>query len=669
MTDRLLALLAALCISFATAAMAFETTPDETDEVDEESEQQAREPEFADFFASGVIRHAALSPSGSYVAYLSEQRVMIGNAELGYHQVFTFNHGIRVRDLGWSSDNVLVASISRQNSVGRSIYAMEIGITDGEPEVGRRNHHDADGFVWDLLNDEDEWVIYASVRRHDETVATDLFRLNLFGDTFPQFRSSRRLNRGTDHIFYFLPNPGEDFVLGIGFEERRPQLWSRPGGRGRWENIWTAPVEATFEPLRATDDNKVIWALSDVTTDRIAAVAFDVDSAQISEVLFEHPRYDVRNILFSDGAPIGVSYLFEGVLRYEFFGDASPDYISALQGWFPDEGVVVTGSSDSDEKLLTYVSSPQNPGQIHICDLVSDECSKVADTRPWLTNVTLAETSALRVASTDSLTIDAFLTLPANASSDSSVPLIAMPHGGPIGVSDNQYYSGDVQWLAHNGYAVLQVNYRGSSGYGRAFRAAGLREWGRGIEEDIEAAVEYVLGEYPVLDGDRVGIYGSSYGGYSALMSVLRRPDLFKCAAAFAGVTDLTLLFNRPEVRHNEELQRVLVRMVGDPNIDYEELVEYSPVYRYEDFARPLFIAHGNSDSVVDVEHSWRLRIMLNLAGNSPEFVVIDDVGHGFDYVREAEQLYDPLLEFLDQHLKAGEPSSKDTTKGSEEGH
>ncbi|MDJ0907606.1 MAG: prolyl oligopeptidase family serine peptidase [Woeseiaceae bacterium] len=660
MSERLLILLLAICLSAAAAATEAEPLADGNAVA-----EQTAEPTFADFFASGIIRHATLSPSGHYVAYLSDRRLMVGNAELGYFSVWTFG-SIRVRDLSWSSDNVLIASLRSSRSGESSIFAMEIDVVDGEPVIQRHNQHIADGFIWDLLSDEDEWVIFARVREHDETVATDLFRIDLFGDTFPQFRSSRRLNRGTDHIFYFLPNPGENFVLGIGFQDRRPQLWSRPKGRGRWDNIWSAPVEATFEPMRASADNKIVWALSDIDTDRVAAVAFDVDSAQISEVLFEHPRNDVHSILFSDdGEPIGVSYFSEGVLRYEFFAEEGLDYVSPLEARFPDEGVVVTGSSDDDQRLLAYVSSPQNPGEIHLCDLASDDCSMVAETRPWLANVRLAETTAMQVESTDDLIIDTFLTMPADAGP--SVPLIAMPHGGPIGVSDNQYYSGDVQWLAHNGYAVLQVNYRGSSGYGRAFLTAGLREWGRGIEEDVEAAVEHALREYPMLDRNRVGIYGSSYGGYSALMSVLERPDLFQCAAAFAGVTDLTLLFNRPEVRHNEQLRRVLVDMVGDPDIDYEELVEYSPVYRYEEFSRPLFIAHGNSDSIVDVEHSWRLRIMLNLAGKRPEFVVIDNVGHGFDYVQEAAELYDPLIEFLDRHLKPDEQAVEESAKAGEE--
>ena len=208
-----------------------------------------------------------------------------------------------------------------------------------------------------------------------------------------------------------------------------------------------------------------------------------------------------------------------------------------------------------------------------------------------------------------------------------------------------------MQWLAHNGYAVLQINYRGSSGYGTDFAEAGLRELGRGIEDDIDAAVMTALAAYSQLDRNRIGLFGASYGGYSALMSVIRNPDLYRCGASFAGVTDLTLLFAKSRVHKNPELREKVARIVGDPDLDYEEQTRNSPVYRYREIDRPIFLAHGTKDGVVDIEHSWRLRMLMRRRGVDPDFVVIDDAGHGFDYVEDAELLYVPLLAFLDKHL------------------
>jgi dipeptidyl aminopeptidase/acylaminoacyl peptidase len=286
-----------------------------------------------------------------------------------------------------------------------------------------------------------------------------------------------------------------------------------------------------------------------------------------------------------------------------------------------------------------------------VCEDDAEDCELVAEVAPWLDGRLLSETLALDVATTDDLVVEAFLTLPANGGE--TLPLLALPHGGPIGVSDDRYFSSEVQWLAHNGYAVLQVNYRGSRGYGEEFKNAGLRQWGRGIEDDIEAAVRRVLADYPRIDADRVGVFGGSYGGYSAVMSVIRNPELFKCAASYAGVMDLTLLFTQSELNRTDYLRETLSRYVGDPEVDQAEQMEHSPVYRYRDIKRPVLLGHGMEDTIVDVEHSWRLRKMLFLAGADPEFILLDGVGHGFRYVDDARDFYEPLLAFLDTHLKA----------------
>ena len=181
---------------------------------------------------------------------------------------------------------------------------------------------------------------------------------------------------------------------------------------------------------------------------------------------------------------------------------------------------------------------------------------------------------------------------------------------------------------------------------------AGLRAWGRGIEQDILASIEHALDAYPALDRNRIGIMGGSYGGYSALISVIEHPEIFVCAASFAGVTDLTLLFNRTRMRQNPRVRDRLIEMIGDPDVDYEELARFSPVYQYTRIDRPVFLAHGNVDRVVDVEHTWRLSTMLDLIGREHEFLIIDELGHGLAYVDDARKLYKPLVAFLDQHLK-----------------
>jgi len=619
-------------------------------EADEDKDNTG--PTVEDFFLIADIRKAKLSPQGTYVAYIHRDAVMAGNADTGYHKVLTVHGNAYVEGIYWTGDNTLLVEYDLTDSGEHWLYVMEVG--QGNEGFGRlrSNRIQIRGYVDDTLPADPDHIIFAKIREEKNFVAADLFRVNLFEQIYPQTKGRRRLNRGVNNLFYYIRDIAGELALGVSVVSGSSELWRKTPSKNKWEYVWTSLADFEFDPIAIAPDGRTLWALSNIETDKVAAVSFDVINGGISETLFEHDRYDVSNILMSaDGSkPIGVTYLEGGLYRYHYFEREKRETLDLLESIFVNESVVVIGRSDDETSQLVYVSSSGNPGAIHFCDVAAVKCDLVAKTKPWLDDIDLAETVALSVESTDDLIIEAFLTLPVG--DHASLPLIAMPHGGPIGVNDNRYYSPDVQWLARNGYAVLQVNYRGSAGYGREFETAGLKEWGRGIEDDIEVSVRKVLADYPRLDAERVGILGSSYGGYSALISIIENPELYKCAASFAGVTDLTLLFNRSSIRRNDRMRERLGEMVGDYESDYDSLVEYSPVYQYERFRRPLFLAHGNNDPIVDVEHSWRLRKMLRLIGRDPEFHIFEDLGHGFDYVAEAKAFYDPLIAFLDKHLK-----------------
>lgn len=620
---------------------------------EEESDVAAETgPTFDDFFRQGEISQAVLSPNGEYVVYRHYNMIRGGNAEIGYHDLTKIGSETEILEMAWSGNDVLVIHYHDYATGRWGLAVRKLGMTDDGFDVVDTRTHYTNGYIDDPLPDQPDTVIFAKVREEKDYIATDLFRVNLFEDIYPQTRFRRRINKGANDLFYYLDDADGNLLAGVSYIGGAPQLWYRTGSRGKWEQVWAAPDETTFEPIAVSADGSTLWALSNVTTDTTAAVAFDLASASITDIVFEHERYDILDIIMADdgSGPAGVTYMDSGLYRYRFFDQQHRDELDAIETKFEGQGVTIVGESYDGSSQLVYASSPGNPGSIHHCGAADEPCELVAKTRPWLDNVDLASTLGLKVESTDDLIIDAFLTMP--PSGGDSIPLIAMPHGGPIGVADDKYYSGDIQWLAQNGYAVLQVNYRGSSGYGRRFLEAGLKQRGRGIEDDVEAAVRQALRDYPQLDAGRVGIFGSSYGGYSALVSVIETPELYKCAASFAAVTDLTLRFNRSGFRDDDEVLEFLIESIGDPENELDELKAYSPVYQYERIDRPVFIAHGNNDAVVDVEHSWRLRKMLLLIGKDPEFHVFEDVGHSFAYISEAKALYDPLIEFLDTHLK-----------------
>jgi dipeptidyl aminopeptidase/acylaminoacyl peptidase len=270
-----------------------------------------------------------------------------------------------------------------------------------------------------------------------------------------------------------------------------------------------------------------------------------------------------------------------------------------------------------------------------------------------LADAALRDSSPFAVTSSDGLEIESFFTLPESE----DVPLVVMPHGGPFGIADERTYDPTVQFLAFSGWAVLQVNYRGSAGYGRAFLEAGKQQWGTGIEDDIEAAVRHVVAQGWV-DPDRVCIFGGSYGGYSALMSAIRYPERYRCAATFAGVTDIPLMFSTSDWASNTVLTAMQRDIIGDPDTQYEALRDLSPVFRVDEIGVPVLVAHGRWDERVDIDHAYRLKMMFDLHGQPLELHVLE-TGHGFASSELAGAFHEKLLDFLERSVsqRAGSAS------------
>src|SRR5690606_16534423 len=218
---------------------------------------------------------------------------------------------------------------------------------------------------------------------------------------------------------------------------------------------------------------------------------------------------------------------------------------------------------------------------------------------PWLADFEFAPTEVIVARGSDGLSIEAFLTLPEG---DGRRPLIVMPHGGPVGVSDHLHFDRDVQFLASLGYAVLRVNFRGSAGYGKAFREAGYHSQGTLIEDDIDAALAQALQDHP-LDASRMCTLGFSYGGYSALIAAARAPTRYRCAISVAGVSDRLLFFTASDSARTAEGRKILETIIGDPSTQTRQMIETSPVYRYQDIRIPVMLVHGAKDQRVDIEH------------------------------------------------------------------
>jgi dipeptidyl aminopeptidase/acylaminoacyl peptidase len=295
------------------------------------------------------------------------------------------------------------------------------------------------------------------------------------------------------------------------------------------------------------------------------------------------------------------------------------------------------------------VDSSEHPPALYHMDVDARRASLLTDSRPDLAGFSFAPAHVLAVTGSGGLPLEAYLTLPPGTGKR---PLVVMPHGGPIGVADRLHFDPEVQFLASLGYAVLQVNFRGSDGYGKAFREAGHRSQGGLIEDDIDAAIKVALAAHP-LDPERMCALGGSYGGYSAMVSSLRWPGRFRCVVSMFGVSDRALFFTASDSGRNAKVRKQMERVIGDPNTDMANMQATSPLYLYRELQVPLMLVHGREDVRVDFEHTRRLVRMLNHAGRPPVLMAFADEGHGLDDIDNIDTAWSGIAGFLGEHLGA----------------
>lgn len=307
--------------------------------------------------------------------------------------------------------------------------------------------------------------------------------------------------------------------------------------------------------------------------------------------------------------------------------------------------ISAVNENTAKNKAVVYVESHTNPGQFILKTSSQNKQVLVGERFPALMNKlssTLVESSV----EVEGLTIPYLLSIPDNKTQ--SHPLIVMPHGGPIGVYDNRYYNPISQFLVANGYAVLQVNFRGSSGYSAELKEAGKKQWGKLMLEDIYQATQAVI-QRKDIDAERVCSFGMSYGGYAALMLTINHPQLYKCAADWAGITDVNLYINNPRLA---KIQAQWVKeFVGDTEKEYQALKEISPVYLADLIQTPVFIAHGRKDYTVDVEHAYRFKLMLEKFNKDYQWYIDDEGTHSFGTLAQRQVYFEQLNAFMKQHL------------------
>lgn len=418
-----------------------------------------------------------------------------------------------------------------------------------------------------------------------------------------------------------------------------------------WGQMNTAEIGRSFVPLDFTPDRQRIYATYAPGGGPTALVEEDEnggnrkflardDSSSIGGIEWTALPHRPFATVPATGLP-KVSYIDPNM------DDAKLHMALSLK--FPGESVHFINYSEDGGQLLFGISSDRDPGAYYLIDTHSYKVSKLFDVAPWIDPAKMAERRPLRFKSSTGNELDAILTFPKGAA-ETNLPMILLPHGGPIGVQDDWHYDNEAQFLANRGYLVLQVNFRGSSGRGNDFIRAGYHQWGTGIQQDLIDGVKWAIAE-KYADPQRICVFGGSFGGYSAMMAVIRAPGMFKCAVGYAGIYDMAMRYTKGDTQESELGRNALRVEMGD---DPAELAANSPDKLADQINVPVFLIHGEDDQRAPFAQAKAMRAALDAAHKPYEWMSKPGEGHGFYDEKNNIELYTRLQAFLEKYIGKG---------------
>ncbi|WP_372014252.1 S9 family peptidase [Pseudoxanthomonas sp. 10H] len=611
----------------------------------------AREVPIRDFFKDAEFTALRLSPDGKHMAVSvpREDRTLLAVlrvSDQGIVGKWDFGPDRHFRDVVWANNERLLFYVSFKT--GRFDFETSKGDLYASNIDGTQRIDIPNGRYYTIVDTTPEDPQTILVQRSVEN--TFLSKLNVYNGRLITVASAP-VEQGT-----FLVD-----------HERRPRYVSGAMNDGRnvtyrrdGEN-WTLVHEserngATYFPLGFAGDNRHAYMAKGVDGKPESIVLLDTETRQEKE-LSRNGTVSPSARLWSSDEKTLLGVLYEdGVPYWDWIAPEHPEtkVYAGLTKAFPGKVVRFLRPSDDGRYLAMRVYSDRAPPDAYLFDRETGQATFLASSMEWIKPAEMSPMKPVSFKARDGLELHGYVTIPAG-SDGKNLPLIINPHGGPHGPRDEWGFNPEVQLFANRGYAVLQVNYRGSGGYGNTFEGLGYRKWGTTMQDDLTDAVKWAIAQ-GIADPRRVCIYGASYGGYAALMSAVREPDLYRCAVGYVGVYDLDAQRDSDIADH--ESGRNYLRDVYPPT--KAERVAQSPAYGVDRLRAPVMLVHGEKDVRVPIKNMNFLIGKMEQAGKKPELVVVEPKeGHGFRDLDNNVNLYTKMLAFFDKHIGPGADNAR----------
>ncbi len=601
-----------------------------------------------DFFRNSERTGYQLSPDGSYISYMAPYKdrlnVFVRRVdETDEHAIRITNETERsVAGYMWADNQRLLYMKDTAGDENYQLYGVH---RDGSDD---RAYTAFDGVRTSLIDDleEQQGVVMIGMNKRNPEVF-DPYRLNIETGELTLLAENPGNIQGwmTDH-------DGRLRVATAIVDGVNTQILYRDTEDEPFKPVLTTNFRDVVSFMEFTPDNKEVYAATNLHRDKTILVRMNPATCEELEVLYENERYDIASISYSRKRKKLLSVYCTGhkePVRHYF--DAEEEQLrQRIKAHFPNQRYGIADTDKAEANYLIYVGGDRTRGSYWHYNALTDEAKKIADLAPWIKSDEMNAMHPVCYTTRDGLQIEAYLTLPDGLTPDTAkqLPIVVNPHGGPW-ARDCWGYSSEVQFLSNRGYAVFQMNFRGSTGYGRHFLEASYKQWGLKMQDDITDGVKWLI-EQGIANPKRIAIYGGSYGGYATLAGLTFTPDLYACGIDYVGVSNL-FTFMQTIPPYWRPMLEMMYEQVGHPEHDADQLAATSPALHADKIKVPLFVAQGANDPRVNKAESDQMVEALRQRGVVVEYMVKDNEGHGFHNQENRFDFYRAMERFLKAHL------------------
>ena len=600
-----------------------------------------------DFFKTPDKSSYQLSPDGQYFSYMGpyERRRNIFIQKIGEEKAIRITSETD-RDIGgyfWANNDRLIFIKDSGGDENFSLFGVD---KDGKNAKDLTPFEKVRIEIIDNLEDVDDAMIIGMNKNNP--MLFDPYRININTGEVQQLAKN---DNPAEPISTWMTDHDGKLRIAVKVKDGINQtVMYRANEKDEFKEVLTTNFRETMSPIFFDFDNgSVVYAASNLGRDKSVIVKFDMETGkEVGDPIFESDEVDVENIFYSKKrkVPTGITYT-TWKRQYYFLDKERERTQQILEGKLPNQEVVVTGMSKDEDKMMIRTYSDRSLGAYYFYDTKTEKLEKITDVSPWINPEDMAEMKPVKYKTRDGIEINGYLTLPKGKEAK-NLPVIVNPHGGPW-ARDSWTYNPEIQLLASRGYAVFQMNFRGSVGYGRKFWEMSFKEWGRKMQDDITDGAKWLVKE-GIADEKRIAIYGGSYGGYATLAGITKTPDLYACAIDYVGVSNL-FTFMETIPPYWKPYLEMLYEMVGHPEKDKDAMTANSPAFLVDKIKCPLFVVQGANDPRVNIDEADQIVRSLRERKIDVPYMVKYNEGHGFHNEENQFEFYKAMLGFFATHL------------------